>query len=181
MPLQIPRVPLLLTAVGIAALAITAMGMHSRPTAPKSMPMTAQPDTPAAPAPVVAATPVIARRAKSAPVGTPARMSSAPRELAPGEAGMRIEMDPETGAPGLAHTPVPPLSAVPRDDEAALSHSDQGLQQVVLPDGSVMVDLQGRFQEYAVMEIGPDGKLRMRCVQRPDAPAPAAPATEVVK
>jgi len=33
------------------------------------------------------------------------------------------------------------------------------------PDGSMMVDLQGRFQDYAVMRIAPDGTKRGTCVQ----------------
>jgi hypothetical protein len=52
------------------------------------------------------------------------------------------------------------------------------------PDGSVSVDLRGRFQELAVARIGADGKPVLRCVddavsmRRALAPAPAAPALE---
>jgi hypothetical protein len=31
-------------------------------------------------------------------------------------------------------------------------------------DGSVSVDLQGRFQEFAVARMGPDGKPLYRCL-----------------
>jgi hypothetical protein len=35
-----------------------------------------------------------------------------------------------------------------------------GLQKVTLPDGSIMVDLQGRFQEAMVVQIDANGKAR---------------------
>lgn len=55
------------------------------------------------------------------------------------------------------------LGAIP-----ALNQSDVGLKQVRLPDGSVMMDLQGRFQEYAFVTVGSDGKLRAACGSSPE-------------
>ena len=66
----------------------------------------------------------------------------------------------------------------------ALSRSLDGLLQVRHPDGSVSVDLRGRFQEFAVVRIGADGKPVLRCVEDPISlrralsPAPAVPALE---
>jgi hypothetical protein len=97
--------------------------------------------------------------AKVAATAKPAQAVAA-REM-PGGAGMRIERDPETGTYGP-----PKLGAAPIADPA-LNRSQEGLHEVRLPDGSYMIDLQGRFQEYTIIERGPDGKLRTRCVQDP--------------
>jgi hypothetical protein len=80
----------------------------------------------------------------------------------PAQAGMVIAWDPESHTftmPG----PIPtlPLTAAERN---ALSRSFAGLVQVHHPDGSVSVDLQGRFQEFAVVHLGPDGKPVYRCL-----------------
>ena len=180
MRLDFPRLSLLLAALGIAAVTVTALAMHPR--------AATKPVRIAAPrlavAPVVAAAQPVAATPAAGPIRRPAPPPVAtrgPEFAAPGTAGMRIQLDPETGAPGLAGAPVQSLSATP-EEAAALSHSSEGLRQVVLPDGSVMMDLQGRFEETVVMEIGPDGKLRTRCVQRPPAAgAVPAPTTEVLK
>lgn len=80
----------------------------------------------------------------------------------PAQAGMVIAWDPES------HTftmPQPerslPLTATELN---ALSRSFAGLPQVHHPDGSVSVDLQGRFQEFEVVHFGPDGKPVYRCL-----------------
>lgn len=41
--------------------------------------------------------------------------------------------------------------------------SSVGLTEVTLPDGTVTVDLQGRFQSAMVVSIGEDGKLKSSC------------------
>jgi hypothetical protein len=52
------------------------------------------------------------------------------------------------------------------------------------PDGTVHLNLQGRFQEYATVRIGPDGQKIYGCVDDPSsfstatAPAPSAAAEE---
>lgn len=40
----------------------------------------------------------------------------------------------------------------------------EGLEEVVHPDGSVSIDLQGRFQSATVATVRPDGTLEFRCV-----------------
>jgi hypothetical protein len=82
--------------------------------------------------------------------------------LAPAEAGMRIYLDPETGTVG----PPPAGAAVP-DGINPLNDTDAGLVQVRLPDGSYMVDLEGRFEEYYVVQTTPTGKRLVKCVQDP--------------
>ena len=46
----------------------------------------------------------------------------------------------------------------------ALSRSSEGLVFQRAPDGSVSVDLQGRFQNVSVARIDDDGEIRTGCV-----------------
>lgn len=105
--------------------------------------------------------------------------------LRPAMAGMVVGIDLETGELGM---PTPEqLRALSESPQYQVDHSAAGLVDVHHPDGSVSVDLQGRFQEYATVRVGPDGKLIFRCVDGKEAvkgavesstPAPAAPALE---
>ncbi len=52
--------------------------------------------------------------------------------------------------------------------EEMLSQSSEGLEVVELGDGTMMVDLQDRFQEIAVAAIV-DGQVRMTCVNERSA------------
>jgi hypothetical protein len=79
-----------------------------------------------------------------------------PSAVAPaGAAGMLIARDPETGAL------VPPTAEQVRQLTAAertgLLRTSEGLTEVRFPDGSVMVNLQGRFMEFEVAQRGDDG------------------------
>ena len=91
-------------------------------------------------------------------------------------AGLVAYIDPATG--GLTATPTEEQRAAMRAALAALvNDSDQGLVEVTLPDGSVMLDLQGRYQEALAVLVAPDGTRRYECVSSvPDAAA-ASPAT----
>lgn len=96
-----------------------------------------------------------------------------------GEMGMRIFRDPESGQIGVPPTPEA-LAAVAESDQ---NEDMNGLQQVTLPDGSVMVDLKGRFQESMVMQIDANGHRVESCVRDPKqalskAPVAAAPQRE---
>ncbi|HSQ61213.1 MAG TPA: hypothetical protein VLT84_12425 [Acidobacteriota bacterium] len=108
-------------------------------------------------------------------------------------AGMIVGIDPETGKIGK---PTPDQRAeIERSAplaSPAFDRSGEGLTVVHRPDGSTMADLQGRFQEYTVVRIGPDGTKSQVCVQHPELeaalagspaaetepPAPAAPKAE---
>jgi hypothetical protein len=109
-------------------------------------------------APVVAAAPVAhrAHRTHRAPATQPI---AAPAPAA-AQGGMIISIDPETGQVGMP-TPeqMEAFSADPAFDD-----SDAGLVEVHHPNGTVSVDLQGRFQEYAVIRIAPDGQKVFGCV-----------------
>ena len=80
----------------------------------------------------------------------------------PAVGGMLIGIDPETGKLGMpTREQWNELSDL---EQQRLDHSSAGLIEVHHPDGSVSVDLQGRFQEFATVRIGPDGKLIFQCV-----------------
>ncbi len=107
-----------------------------------------------------------------------------PAEAAPvAAAGLVAFIDPATG--GLTTNPTEEQRAAMRTALAALvNDSGEGLVEVRLPDGSVVMDLQGRFQEAVVLQVAPDGTRHMQCIgSLPDAaatpssaPAPAPPA-----
>lgn len=133
------------------------------------------------------ADPIAARKDASSTRRTPAhtrarvhRAKAAAPAVASG--GMVIAYDPETGRPGLPT--VEQLLALNARERNAISRSLDDLLQVRHADGSVSVDLRGRFQEFAVARIGADGKPVLRCVEdqtsmrRALSPAPAAPALE---
>ncbi len=74
--------------------------------------------------------------------------------------GLRVHVDPQTGtlvAPPAKHRALELSPAMRR----ALSTSDQGLVEVMRPDGGVMVRLEGRFMSATYATIGDDGKVRV--------------------
>ena len=145
-------------------------------------------DESAAPSGVVAP-PAAVRTAKASavlasPIGAPAdarRASPAMTAGRPGSAGMLIGIDPETGELGM---PTPEqLKELSDLQQYQVDHSDAGLVEVHHADGSVSIDLQGRFQEYATVRIGPDGKMTFQCVDGAESAerslqSPARPASE---
>ena len=102
-----------------------------------------------------------------------------------GSSGMIIARDPETGAlvpPSAAQ--VLRLTAAERN---GLLRGSEGLTQVRLADGTVMVDLQGRFMEYSVLRLDLQGRPHFGCVDDERAllgwltsrpPAPTTPSEE---
>ena len=78
-------------------------------------------------------------------------------DLAP---GMRAYIDPETGQIGVPSV----LPALTPEENAEL----QALQppvETVLPDGSVMLELNGNCQDYFMIELDANGQKVTRCVQ----------------
>lgn len=47
--------------------------------------------------------------------------------------------------------------------DAALSQSSEGLVEVRMPDGSTMIDLQGRFQMTSQATVQADGRVKTDC------------------
>ena len=80
-----------------------------------------------------------------------------------------VPIDPQTGL-------VRPLTQEEAQRLAAgikevVNQSTDGLQQVKQADGSVSMDLQGRFQSVAVAKLDEDGKLVQSCVDNRESAA----------
>lgn len=105
------------------------------------------------------------------PVQSEQKVQAAPGA---GQAGMVVVVDPETKE---LRAPVGNEAAELLKNVPAFNQSSEGLRQVRLPDGSYMVNLEGRFQEYSLVRRGADGQLAPACVsgpeQQPGAPRPA--------
>ena len=189
----------------LALLALAAAHYAARPAAPSRASQVTGPDisaarTPAAPAapaqpalrtpaPSAASAHVVASRTTSpqAPPAAPAP-SVEPPSYAPGQAGMVVGVDPETGRLG---PPTPEQrAALGLTEFDALNRSSEGLVEVHHPDGSVSIDLQGRFQEFAVVHMDPAGKPVVECLDdraaveralKQAAPAPAKPPVRAAR
>jgi hypothetical protein len=141
---------------------------------PASEPMS----LPVAAAPGLAALPVAAAHGPAAP---PVDASS------PAVSGMVVGLDPETGTWG---PPTPEqlrelaeLRKLSEGDARRVAKPVGPLPEVRHPDGHVSVELDGQFQEFTTVRIGPDGKPVFTCAHGPDEAAraieaPAAPALE---
>jgi hypothetical protein len=81
---------------------------------------------------------------------TAARAAATTPGIVPGSAGLKAYIDP-------------------------MNESDQGLVQQRLFDGSYMVDLQGRFKDYVILQLDPSGKRVFRCVRNARALQSAVP------
>lgn len=125
-------------------------------------------------APVVATNPasprksipaVKARRAVTVPAerrehgaaSAPAAPSAAPRL----GAAMRIVTDPVAEQSGSAMT-IPEMQDLAHREAA-------GLATIHNPDGSETINHEGRFADYTIMRVGPDGKPTFVCVQGEEA------------
>lgn len=75
--------------------------------------------------------------------------------LAPGAAAMIATIDSETGELEVGSRPLS-LPLTP-ELQNAMSRSAEGLIETVHPDGSVSIDLQGRFQSVSVVHLGEHG------------------------
>ena len=75
--------------------------------------------------------------------------------------GMIYYRDPETGELSM---PPPEVMRAMQIDE--LNFSDRGLRVQILPDGSKMIDLQGRFKMSSTVKVGPNGPVH-HCTDQP--------------
>lgn len=83
--------------------------------------------------------------------------------------GMRVHVDPQTGA--ILPEPAPgtrPLQLTPQEQNT-LSTSHEGLVEVPspLPGGGVKLDLQGRFQSPLIGTIDANGKVKIEHLGEP--------------
>lgn len=84
-------------------------------------------------------------------------------------AGQDIQVDTQTGE----IKPLTPQEAQQLANGLApmLDNSTDGLVQVHHADGSVSMDLQGRFQNVTVVKVNTDGTIEQGCVDNPRAAA----------
>ncbi len=90
-----------------------------------------------------------------------------------GAASMRASLDPETGA--LSVNPVPIGSFKMLDK--ALNRSSEGLVRKTLPDGTISIDLQGRFMSASVAHLDAKGHLHTTCTEDLDTAVQAMEGT----
>jgi hypothetical protein len=95
---------------------------------------------------------------------------------ASGAAGRIIALDPETGQLG-APSPeqLRALRAAP--GVAEVSRSSEGLIETRLTDGTVILDLNGRFQDHVLARIDRNGRLIYDCVHGDGKPVLSPPDT----
>lgn len=77
--------------------------------------------------------------------------------------GLMVFIDPATGKRTSRPTPEQRAEMQARIANA-LSQSDAGTYDEVLPNGAVLRDLQGRFQSAVVVRVNEDGKREVTCV-----------------
>jgi hypothetical protein len=87
---------------------------------------------------------------------------------APGSAALMAYLNPETGEIEVGPAPAADL-ALDADTQNALRRDDEGLVKVHHADGSVSMDLQGRFQSVSVVQINPDGTATTTCTDNAKA------------
>jgi hypothetical protein len=86
-----------------------------------------------------------------------------PRILAlPGPFGMVVAIEPETGS--LVMPTPEQMRLLTPAEEAGLLRTSEGLVETRRADGTVMVDLQGRFMEYLVLRLGLLGLPSVSCL-----------------
>ena len=85
------------------------------------------------------------------------------QHAAPPAAGLTVHIDPETGEI-LGYRDPDPRRLLDEQLEHALSRSSEGLEAVTMPDGTVYVDLQGRFHFLQTARVDEHGELQMHCV-----------------
>jgi hypothetical protein len=80
-----------------------------------------------------------------------------------------VQIDPQTGQ----LKPLTPEEAKRLADgvKELANQSTEGLQQVRHPDGTVSMDLDGRFQNVAVARKEADGTVTQSCIDNPQAGA----------
>jgi hypothetical protein len=96
--------------------------------------------------------------------GSGASAPQQPAAVPGGASGMRIHIDPQTGA--ILREPAPgtvPLQLTPKLQNS-LSTSHQGLAEVPssVAGGGVKLDLQGRFQSPLFVTTDANGKIKMQ-------------------
>ena len=101
----------------------------------------------------------VAAESQGAPI--PSAIAPLPPQSSVASAGMRVSIDPDTGE--LREPTASEQASLQAPETDSLSRSSAGLISEELGDGTVRVNLQGRFQSVARVKVGPDGKLHTEC------------------
>jgi hypothetical protein len=72
---------------------------------------------------------------------------------------MRAYLDPETGRLAVGAMPAAGEFELDAELQNALRYDDEGLQSVKHADGSVSINLQGRYQSVSVVTLDENGKF----------------------
>jgi len=79
-----------------------------------------------------------------------------------GRSAARVYIDPETRKLGGPPPGIEP-TGLSIAEQNKLSRSGEGLEKRQLPDGTLLVNLQGRFQNMSVVSKTHDGKTHITC------------------
>ena len=118
----------------------------------------------------IAAITVVSRQASGTEINGPQKASAAEKKYTTVKvAGQEVQVDSQTGQ-------IKPLTPEEARRLAAglkgmLNKSTEGLVEEHNHDGSVSVDLQGRFQHVTVARVNADGTVTQSCVDNPRAAA----------
>ncbi len=88
--------------------------------------------------------------------------TNAPATSAAGAGALRVQLDPETGA--IIPLTGPDGAGLISQMEQRLDRSGAGLTTEHHADGSISIDLQGRFQSLAVATVDSAGQVDTGCV-----------------
>ena len=110
---------------------------------------------------IVAALAVVPMASAQNPDNVEKEKAAKPR----GRGGLQISVDPATGR---LRTPTPEEAReLAASMGLVLGDTSEGLEEVVFPDGTVVVDLEGRFMSVAVAAIDDDGTVVTECITDP--------------
>jgi len=117
----------------------------------------------------VAATTLISRQLASRREDKAVAEAVRPKYRTARVAGQDIQVDAQTGQ----IKPLSPQEAqrLAEGLKQMLNRSTDGLVEVQHADGSVSMDLEGRFQTVAVARVNEDGTLTESCIDSPEAAA----------
>ena len=160
--------------LGLSALALT-LGPGQPPRNPADAPLLAQVSEPTNSAAVPPAAPAhrvklgaqpqarASRAAKRERVKSD-RLAHPPASTAlAGTGGRIVALDPETGQLG-APSPEQLRALRAASGIASMGRTEEGLAETRLTDGTVILDLGGRFQENVLARLDGNGRLTYRCV-----------------
>jgi hypothetical protein len=118
-------------------------------------------------------------RDASAAVGPASGTPTGSATVTAGAAGLRAYVDPSTGRLTAAPTEAQ-VRGIDESLDVLANRSSDGLAAVTLPDGTEIVDLQGRFRSLSTATISATGSVRLDCVEGrgPAATRPSSPSPE---